>query len=479
MTTSIQTSVVDGCAVQSSGPEEITSHITRMNTKKGYNPLDTGFMPVYVDNTPSTSWSISNGNESRVLSNNNSRRMSAGSDTTMESPNHSSAGSSPIDNALITTPDHLHHNPTFSHSNHNLISPLNKHSTSLGTSSLTDQQYFTGGASSYKEFIPNSKPTSLFGLGIADNIPQSGKFKVLYTPSNFPMTTNMPVYSPATNNRVDYWDNFVYTVQFKRSHRYYLLPKAIPGVFSIGTFVKVEADRGEDLGVIIEKIEFEKLRTGNVRTRLQNGELKSILYPATVAELAQLKCKSEEERAIVHIATERMQWFGGCTLKIVDADYQFDRHKLTIYYESNQRIDFRDFVRDLFTIYKTRIWMEHVTYSFRPNEAAAIALQTGENMNNVTVMGMVRENATPQYGAAPVYPAAATNGVSIGHYGVPKTPTFSAAPAFFAGARDPYVKNVAPVSHVVHPKNVMPHTFANESFIQPRNLNQYNNFNLE
>jgi hypothetical protein len=94
-------------------------------------------------------------------------------------------------------------------------------------------------------------------------------------------------------------------------------------------------------------------------------------------------------------------------------------------------------------------------------------------MNSVTAMWMVRENATPQYGAATVFPAAATSGVPIGHYGIPKTPTFNAAPAFFAGARDPYVKNVAPVSHAVHPTNVMPHTFANESFIQPRNLNQY------
>lgn len=34
-----------------------------------------------------------------------------------------------------------------------------------------------------------------------------------------------------------------------------------------------------------------------------------------------------------------------------------DRRKLTFYFVSDRRIDFRDLVRELFKIYKTRIWM--------------------------------------------------------------------------------------------------------------------------
>lgn len=44
----------------------------------------------------------------------------------------------------------------------------------------------------------------------------------------------------------------------------------------------------------------------------------------------------------------------------------------------NRRIDFRELVRDMFAVYKTRIWMEHVSYSFRPHEGAARALATGD-----------------------------------------------------------------------------------------------------
>lgn len=62
-------------------------------------------------------------------------------------------------------------------------------------------------------------------------------------------------------------------------------------------------------------------------------------------------------------------------MKMLDAEFQFDRHKLTFYFYSTRyilyahsmnlimmhsRIDFRELVRDLFAVYKTRIWMQHV-----------------------------------------------------------------------------------------------------------------------
>ena len=44
-----------------------------------------------------------------------------------------------------------------------------------------------------------------------------------------------------------------------------------------------------------------------------------------------------------------------------------------------RRLDFREFVRDLFAVYKTRIWMEQAVpdANFTPSETVAIALQTG------------------------------------------------------------------------------------------------------
>ena len=48
-------------------------------------------------------------------------------------------------------------------------------------------------------------------------------------------------------------------------------------------------------------------------------------------------------------------------MQVVSAEYQFDRHKLTFYFEAERRIDFRELVRDLFAIYKTRIWLQQMS----------------------------------------------------------------------------------------------------------------------
>jgi len=64
---------------------------------------------------------------------------------------------------------------------------------------------------------------------------------------------------------------------------------------------------------------------------------------------------------------------------VLDAEYQYDRRKLTIYYDSDQRIDFRELVRELFSAYKLRIWMNKVTTlePFAPKQFATMALATG------------------------------------------------------------------------------------------------------
>lgn len=42
-----------------------------------------------------------------------------------------------------------------------------------------------------------------------------------------------------------------------------------------------------------------------------------------------------------------------------------------------RRVDFRELVRDLFALYKTRIWMQQIDASFQPSEWASRALATG------------------------------------------------------------------------------------------------------
>jgi cell fate regulator YaaT (PSP1 superfamily) len=45
---------------------------------------------------------------------------------------------------------------------------------------------------------------------------------------------------------------------------------------------------------------------------------------------------------------------------ILDAEYQFDRKKLTFYFVAHGRVDFREFTTELYQFYKTRIWLQQV-----------------------------------------------------------------------------------------------------------------------
>jgi cell fate regulator YaaT (PSP1 superfamily) len=135
-------------------------------------------------------------------------------------------------------------------------------------------------------------------------------------------------------------------VQFKRLHRNYLRSSAVDRQIRCGDFVIVEADRGEDLGVVCEVQQMpaffreggslfgseNKLGVGGEK----NNGVKHIIRHATPQEYALLPVKMAEEESIIEISRQRA--IGVCLLPmaIIDAEYQFDRHKLTIYYESNR-----------------------------------------------------------------------------------------------------------------------------------------------
>lgn len=162
----------------------------------------------------------------------------------------------------------------------------------------------------------------------------------------------------------------IYTVKFKRSQRNFVLSPHILGDIKIGTYVKVEADRGEDLGIVLSRVPAEKFHMNSSRySRFGNSDplannnglpdMKKILNIATNEDIALLQIKEEEEAELLKICRGKTEQ-RGLHMNVVDAEYQFDRHKLTFFFEAEGRIDFRELVRELFSIYKTRIWMQQI-----------------------------------------------------------------------------------------------------------------------
>ncbi len=104
-----------------------------------------------------------------------------------------------------------------------------------------------------------------------------------------------------------------------------------------------------------------------------------IVRLAKLFERQQLPEKFHDETNIVSVATQLAAVTYKLPMRVIDAEYRYDRKKLTVYYASDMRIDFRELVRDLFSAYRTRIWLKKVNlnHPFAPIEFAAMSLSSG------------------------------------------------------------------------------------------------------
>lgn len=159
-----------------------------------------------------------------------------------------------------------------------------------------------------------------------------------------------------------------YEVEFKRQRKEIFVGK---GLYEVGTYVKVEADRGEDIGVIRARAsELTSLHRASSSDSVTSEEssvsaknlevsTKRLVGMASQEELDQLKDQRKEEDEVFQVCRSKVRQ-RLLPMNVIDAEYQFDRHKLTFFFEAERRIDFRELVRDLFAIYKTRIWLQQV-----------------------------------------------------------------------------------------------------------------------
>lgn len=154
----------------------------------------------------------------------------------------------------------------------------------------------------------------------------------------------------------------VFKVQFKSTTDDFFLADCCPRNVSVGDWVRVEADRGHDIGIVADMY----WPTAEVLASMLSSPNRRILSFANEEEVLLSKLKARDELRALNICQDVVA-SRGMHITLVDAEYQCDRKKLTFFFTSNGHTDFRDLVRDLFSIFKTRIWMQKI----KPYEAAA------------------------------------------------------------------------------------------------------------
>jgi cell fate regulator YaaT (PSP1 superfamily) len=124
--------------------------------------------------------------------------------------------------------------------------------------------------------------------------------------------------------------------------------------------VIVEADRGEDLGHVHAVGELAATRCGGCAHGCGSEQPKrKVLRVATDDDRrrsAELRTQDEEAR---RRAMERVRAHG-LVMKVSDAEWQWDRRKLTFYFTAEKRVDFRALVRDLASTFRTRIELKQI-----------------------------------------------------------------------------------------------------------------------
>jgi len=84
-----------------------------------------------------------------------------------------------------------------------------------------------------------------------------------------------------------------------------------------------------------------------------------ILHKATTAELKKSNKNEEDAKKAFLIAKEKIR-DRKLEMKIVQVEYTFDRSKLTFYFAADGRIDFRELVKDLAAVFRTRIELKQI-----------------------------------------------------------------------------------------------------------------------
>ncbi|MGH8721034.1 MAG: PSP1 domain-containing protein, partial [Burkholderiales bacterium] len=132
--------------------------------------------------------------------------------------------------------------------------------------------------------------------------------------------------------------------------------------------VIVAVDRGQDLGRVSAVGETAATKCARCEACLtprpplrstESGARLRVLRRATDTEVRaadELRVTEDEVRRTVR---DRVRAFA-LPMKVSDAEWQWDRRKLTIYFTAEQRVDFRALVRDLAASYRTRIELRQI-----------------------------------------------------------------------------------------------------------------------
>lgn len=140
-------------------------------------------------------------------------------------------------------------------------------------------------------------------------------------------------------------------VRFKKVGKIYYFA---PGELDIhcGDKVIVETVRGVECGeVVLADREMEKSKL--------NSPLKTVIRLATKKDFETIEKNKKKEKEAFAICEEKIRKHG-LKMDLVDVECTFDNNKLLFYFTAENRVDFRELVKDLASVFRTRIELRQI-----------------------------------------------------------------------------------------------------------------------
>lgn len=140
-------------------------------------------------------------------------------------------------------------------------------------------------------------------------------------------------------------------VRFKKAGKiYYFDPNNIE--INKGESVIVETARGVEFGECV--IGYKEISEEEIV-----APLKTVLRVATLDDIRKHEENKSKETEAFETCLKKIQHHG-LDMKLIDVEYTFDNNKVIFYFTSDGRVDFRELVKDLATIFKTRIELRQI-----------------------------------------------------------------------------------------------------------------------
>ena len=140
-------------------------------------------------------------------------------------------------------------------------------------------------------------------------------------------------------------------VRFKNAGKIYYFDPGDLELFD-GDKVVVETVRGLEFGEVaggMDMVPEDKI----------TPPLKAVVRKATLEDEAQVKANREKEKKAFEVALDKIE-ARGLPMKLVDVEYTFDNTKIIFFFTSEGRVDFRELVKDLAGVFKTRIELRQI-----------------------------------------------------------------------------------------------------------------------